>query len=134
MSRAQRTITSEDAVSTLVEAEVTPVLFAENAAEAEHYRHLLEAAGITAFLGETDRIARRGRNETPLLVAPTDLERASELIAAQDAHDAQMADDWEEDEEDDDFDDDDEDDEDDDFLPDDDDADDDEEFDDDADD
>lgn len=131
MSRAQRTVTSEVAVSALVEAEVTPVFFAENAAEAELYRNLLEAAGIPAFLGETDRVARRDRGETPLLVAPIDLERASEIIAAQDA---QMADDWEEDEEEDDFDDDEDDEEDDDFLPDDDDADDDEEFDDDADD
>jgi len=118
-----------------LDADWTPVLFAQSAEEADHFRVLLEAEGISILLGEAKSKAR-GASGIPVMV-PADLHaQATEIVACKDATSA----DWDEDEDEDDDDfldddddddeeDEDEDEEDDDFLPDDDDVDEEEEFD-----
>lgn len=121
-----------------LEADWTPVFFAQSAEEAELFRVMLEAEGISTLLGEVQS-RMHGASGIPLMV-PADMHvQATEIMASKDATSA----DWDEDDKDDDDDvldddddeeeDEDEDEEDDDFLPDDDDDAEEEEFDADAD-
>jgi hypothetical protein len=124
---ASKEIKTQGAAAVTLEANWTPVFFAQSPEEVEHYRGLLEAEGIATLLGAA-RKGGRGPSGIPLQVPAEMLAVATELIACKDAISA----DWDEDDSDDDDDflddddeedddDDDEDEEDDDFLPDDDD-------------
>lgn len=125
---ADKQMKEQGAAAIALEADWTPVFFAQTSEEAEHYRVMLVSEGISTMLGEARKGVRAGSG-IPLLVPAEMQTAATEVIACKDAIGA----DWDEDEaddDDDDFlddddeedeDDDDEDDEDDDFVPDDDD-------------
>ncbi len=90
--------------------ELVPVVFARSEAEAEHYRALLDAAGVPATVGDTSdtpAVTWSINGAIPVLVADGLHDSASEVIAAaQRPARADFDEDYDDDDEDDDFDDD----------------------------